>query len=202
MKINDIIDIIPKLFLYFIPGYIALSIKKHFKSEKDCKDTHMIILSIVVSFIITSVTDIALFWISKFMNKQFIISEMNKNLILIFISILIGCLWVIYYDSSIEKYINKLLNCNMNSQSNVWNKAMRAPNGAWVRVYLYEQDLLYEGKLENYTIDPEESNREILLTSYTSYSIKTKDKIEEYDDDRKTVLINCKDLVNIEILKD
>lgn len=202
MKINDIIDIIPKLFLYFIPGYIALSIKKHFKSEKDCKDTHMIILSIVVSFIITSVTDIALFWISKLINKQLVISEMNKNLILILISLLIGCLWVLYYDSSLEKYINKLLNCNMNSQSNVWNKAMKAPKGAWVRVYLYEHNILYEGKLENYTIDPEENNREILLTSYTSYTIDTKDIIEEYDDDRKMVLINCKDLVNIEILKD
>lgn len=202
MKINDIIEIIPKLFLYFIPGYIAISIKKNFKSEKDSKETHMIILSIVVSFIITSIVDITLFWINKLLNKELVISEMNKNLILIFMSILIGCLWVLYYESFLEKFINKLLNCSINSQSNVWNKAMKAPKGAWARVYLYDQNLLYEGKLENYTIDPEECNREILLTSYTSYYIDTKEIIEEYDNDKKTVLINCKNIINIEILKD
>lgn len=202
MNINDIIDIIPKLFIYFIPGYISITIKKRFRSQKEYKDTHNIIMSIVVSFIITTLVDMIIYFIERRFNIQLCITDTFKNMILIFFSCLIGILWVLYYDSKVELLINKLLKCNINSQSNVWNKAMKSPKGAWARIYLYEYNMLYIGKLEYYTIDPEDESREIFLTSYTSYKIDTKEIIEEYNDDKKTVLINCKNWVNIEILKD
>ena len=202
MQINDAIEIIPKLFLYFIPGYIALNVKKHFKSEREPKESHILIMSIVVSFILSSIVDIAIYMIRLNMDKNLVISENVKNLILIITAIVVGCLWVLYYDSPFEKRINKILNCNINSQTSVWNKAMKSPKGAWARVYLYDHNLLYEGYLEYYTINPEDENREILLASYTSYKIDTKEIIEAYDDDSKMVLIKCNDLVNIEILKD
>lgn len=202
MKINDIIDIIPKLFIYFIPGYIAIAIKKRFRSQKGYKDTHNIIMSIVISFIITTIVDIIIYLIKEQFKVQIEITDTIRNVILILFSFLIGVLWSLYYDSKVEKFVNELLKCNINSQSNVWNKAMKSPEGAWARVYLHEYNIIYQGKLEYYTIDPEDDNREILLTSYTSYKIDTKEIIEEYEDDKKTVLINCKNWINIEILKD
>lgn len=202
MNINEIIDIIPKLFLYFIPGYIALHIKSHFKTEKESKDSHLLIMSIVISFIINEILDIIVFAINKLICKPIIISDTNKPIFLLVSSIVFGCIWVLYYGSKFEKYINKLLGSNITSEANVWNKAMKAENGAWIRVYLYEQNLLYEGKLLNYTIDPEDNNKEVLLGAFTSYNLESKDIIEEFDDDKKMVLVSCKDISNIEILKD
>lgn len=202
MDIKDIIEIIPKLFIYFIPGYIAITIKKRFKNQKDYKDTHNIIMSIVISFIITTMVDAIINFVEWKFTIQLSITETIKNMLLILFSFIIGVLWILYYDSKFEKFINELLNCNIISQSNVWNKAMKASKGAWARVYLHEYNILYEGQLKYYTIDPEDDNKEILLTSYTSYKIDTKEIIEEYDDEEKTVLINCKNWINIEILKD
>lgn len=202
MDIKDIIEIVPKLFLYFIPGYIAIHIKSYFKNEKSAKDTHVLIMSIVVTFIINILLNFIIYLINKITCKTIILNDNNKPLVLLIGSIIIGYLWVRFYDSKLEKWINKVMKSNTTSEPNVWNKAMKCENGAWVRVYLYDQNILYEGKLLNYTIDPEEERREILLGAFASYNINDKQEIESYNEDRKTVLINCNELTNIEILKD
>lgn len=202
MDIKDIIEIIPKLFLYFIPGYIAIHIKSYFKNEKSAKDTHVLIMSIVVTFVIDILLNSIIYLINKVTCKTIILNDNTKPLGLLIVSIIIGYLWVRFYDSKLEKWINKLMKSNTTSEPNVWNKAMKCENGAWVRVYLYDKNILYEGKLLNYTIDPEEERREILLGAFASYNIDDKNEIESYDEDRKMVLINCNELTNIEILKD
>ncbi len=202
MNINDVIEIIPKLFLYFIPGYIAIHIKSHFKNEKSAKDSHVLIMSIVVTFIINILVELIINVVNKVICKPIVLNDYNKPVLLLIGAIIIGCLWVLFYDSKLEKWINIRMKSNTTSEPNVWNKAMKCENGAWVRVYLYDQNILYEGKLLNYTIDPEEEKREILLGSFTSYNINDKKEIEVYSDNKKMVLINCNELTNIEILKD
>lgn len=54
MKISEIINSIPILFTYFIPGYISLYIKENYLHEKKTKETHLLLLSLIVSFIIRS----------------------------------------------------------------------------------------------------------------------------------------------------
>ncbi|EIF2086668.1 DUF6338 family protein [Clostridium perfringens] len=200
--IQKILDNIPYLFLYFIPGYITISIKESIKHEKTSKDRHIIIMSIVVSFVIRALlqgTFDIINWVTK---STYIVDKDTNPIVLLVISVLFGIIWSIYCGSSLEKKINRFLGNDVVSSSNVWNYAMKSMNGSWVRIYLKEENIIYIGKLINYTIDPEDNNREILLRSYTSYSFDKREVLEDFDDDNKMVFIKCDSIKNIEIFKD
>lgn len=117
-------------------------------------------------------------------------------------AVLIGVGMVLYKDSKAESYINEKLKNNAISEPVVWIHAMKCAKGGYARVYLHEEDLLYVGKLIDYTLDPEEEKRELLLTAFTIYRLSDKTEIEDNsENDNATVLIECKDLKNIEIFK-
>lgn len=202
MDLIKLIDNISNLFIYFIPGYITLYIKQIYRHEKDKKSNHLFILSIVLSFIIKSTAEMILYCIYYFTGLNFVMSETVKTFFLIIIAIIFAIVSIVYKDSVIEKKINTFLKNDVISEPDVWNYAMKASKGAWARVYLVDENLVYEGKLFGYTMDPDDKEREILLASYTSYSFTTRDIIEEHNDDNKTVFIKCTNIKNIEILKD
>lgn len=202
MDLVKLIDNIPNLFIYFIPGYITLYIKQIYRHEKDKKTNHLLILSIVLSFIVNSVVEMILYCIKYFHMFNFIINDTVKTFLLIIVAIIFAIVSIIYKDSKIEGKINSFLGNEVISEPDVWNYAMKASEGAWVRVYLCDENLIYEGKLIVYTMDPDDKEREILLSSYSSYYFNDREGIEEYDDDKKTVLIKCTNIRNIEILKD
>lgn len=52
MDFINIIDLVPQLLMYFIPGYIALEIRRSIRQENKYIDTDLVILSITYSFII------------------------------------------------------------------------------------------------------------------------------------------------------
>lgn len=202
MNIKDIINIIPSLFLYFIPGYIAIYIKQAYKHYKEQKESHLVIMSVVISFIIKTILNTFIYLINQIFKINFVVNQDLETFILLILSILVGYIWIRYKGSKLETKLNKFLNSNTNSEANVWNYGMKAEKGAWARVYLHNENRIYIGKLINYTIDPDEKDKEILLSSYTSYELDTKKELEDYDDDNKIVLIKCNDIRFIEILKD
>lgn len=202
MNIKDIIDIIPSLFLYFIPGYITIYIKQLYRHDKEQKESHVVIMSVVISFIIKTISSTFFSLINQIFNKNLAVNQDLEALILLVLSILTGYIWVKYNNSKIELKVNKLFNSSTKSEANVWNYAMRSQNGGWVRVYLHNENRIYIGKLINYTIDPNEKDKEILISSYSSYELDTEKELEDYDDDNKLVLIKCNDIRFIEILKD
>ena len=107
----------------------------------------------------------------------------------------------IYYGYISEK-INNFLGTNIDNFSNVWNATLQYKDGLWGKIYFQDQDLVYEGKIIKYTIDPEEKERELLLSSYAKYNMTTGDVIEVFDDEQHCVLVNCKNVDRIEIVKD
>lgn len=202
MKISEIINSIPILFTYFIPGYISLCIKENYLHEKKRKDTHLLLLSLIISFVIRSSIESLLYIVNLVFKCNLLLDDNIKSCIYILIAVLIGVLMILYKDSKIENYINKRLNNNVISEPIVWIHAMKCAKGGFARVYLHDQDLLYIGKLTDYTLDPEEDKREVLLTAFTSYRLSDKTEIEDNtEDDNATVLIQCKDIKNIEIFK-
>lgn len=199
MDLSKLIDIIPKLFVYIIPGYIAILMKQKFKHEKEESQSNIIIISIIISYIIVQILDDVIALIN--LKIKFELNNNLRTIIILILSVLFGLAWTRYKDSIIEVNVKKLLRDNTIEEPNVWNYAMRCSKGAWVRVYISDDDITYIGKLIYYTIDPNDERKEILLASYTSIKTSTEKEIENYNDDKKMVLINCKDIKYIEILK-
>ena len=200
--IKELIESIPSLFIFFIPGYITLYVKQILGHEKDKKDSHTIIQSIIISFILKSIIDVIIYIIEVNNKKTVQLDYGVQSFILIVLSIITGIVLYKCRDSFIINRINKGMDNNINPEPSVWNYAMKSPKGAWVRVYIKELDLAYVGRLDTYTIDPDDNNKELVLTRFTSYKYSTREEIENYNDDNKMVLIKYDKLTNIEILKD
>ncbi len=202
MKISEIINSIPILFTYFVPGYISLYIKENYLHEKGRKETHLLLLSLILSFVIRSSVESILYIFNLLFKCNILIDDNIKSCIYILVAVLIGIGMILYKDSKIESTINKIFKNNVISEPIVWNHAMKCINGGCARVYLHDQDLMYIGNLSDYTIDPEDDRREVLLTAFCSYKLSNKKQIEDNSqNDNAMVLIECKDIKSIEIFK-
>lgn len=210
MNPKDIIEVVPHILMYFIPGYIALSIKKKNRQEHKHDDKEAIILSIKYSFIISIVAFIGSKIISyfgiKFEHGSILtLNEITEwNILFNFIiSYLVGYAISIFPDMRINKRIRRFFKVNSEPYSSVWNYAMKSPNGAWAIVYLDESDIGYVGSLINYTCNPDSELREVLLSKYISFKISNSEEIENKSTDEDAlVLINASDIKRIEILKE
>lgn len=204
--LSAIINLIPQLLIYFVPGYIALEIRRNNRQENKYTDRDLVIQSITYSFIIQQIASF-LDWVTNCIFKlDFIIVDAERDVITYFIiSILFGCAITLFPDTKIAAKLRKLLNSNTEPYSNVWNLAMKAPEGAWARVYLEKENLVYVGELLKYTCDPDETRREVLLRRYALYRVVDNkvDLIDNYNEDETAyVYINVTDVKRIEIFKD
>lgn len=210
MNPKDILEIIPHLLMYFIPGYIVLRIKKNNRQEKKHDDKETFIWSIIYSFIISIISfiGIKLFgFLGKEIEHRSILDmgEVNEVYVLFnfFIAWIFGYIMSRYSDLKLYKSFRKFLKINHEPYSSLWNYAMRNPNGAWVRVYLDEYDIGYVGSLISYTCDPDSELREVLLSKYTSFKISDFEAIDDYSTDEDAlILLNSVDIKRIEILKE
>lgn len=209
MDFNNVINNIPKLLMLFIPGYLALEIRRNYRQENKYNDIDIILLSITYSFIISRLA----FFIDYLVQAHFkvslyipYISTTNEItewgvLYYLIVSIIFGYIITVYPDTRLANYLKSFFRSNSEPYSNVWNYAMKKPNGAWVRVYLEQENIFYLGMIAKYTCNPDETRKEILLTSYCSYYISDNKLIEDYsDNDDAYVYINATDVIRIEII--
>lgn len=199
MNLSEIIDSIPQLLMHFVPGYIALEIRRNSRQENKYNDRDLVILSITYSFIIGRLVFL-INWFFK-IKTETIVNEWDI-IFNIVIAVLFGYAITIYPDTKLASFYRKLLKSNAEPYSNVWNFAMRDPKGAWGRVYLKEENAVYVGKIIRYTCDPDEKRKEILLSEYALYRISDNEVIDDYAGNKKVcVYINATDVKRIEIFK-
>lgn len=207
--LKEIINWIPQILMYFIPGYITLEIKRGYRQESKCNDRDLILLSIVYSFIIGRIAFLIgsiYSFISKIdINMVEIIDKEWAIILYLIIAIIFGYIIAIAPDTKLATlFRRKLLRSNVEPYSNVWNVAMRNPKGAWARVYLEEGKTVYLGKLLKYTCDPDEEKREILLSNFSSFRIDndTFTTIDNYENDATAcIYIDATDIKRIEIFR-
>ena len=198
MNIVDIIDSVQKLFIYFIPGYISLTIINYYTSHKKKDEKHITIISVTLSFIITSVSDIFI----KYPNENI------KSISYLIGSVVLGVFIAMYKNDrilinkkSLKNIIDKEIAPHYSSDPIVWVKAMKNAKGQWARIYLKDENIAYTGKIIYYTDNSESTDREVLLCHYGSFDIEAQKPILTTESDEDKVLINCKDIKVIEILK-
>lgn len=208
MDIKDIIEIIPQVMTYLIPGYIALSIRVAYRHERKYDEKYMILMSVTISYIIR----ILIFALLELTNhipvkaiKDFSVYIKSNSgafsIFMLILAIILGYILTIYPDSYIDKKVKKLFKCNATSEESVWVEAIKKTKDTWVRVYLYDKNIGYMGIVKNYTINMNLSERELLLTSYVSFKIKQNEIIDNHvDNPAAWVLLNCKNCTNIEFI--
>ncbi|MBU5227873.1 hypothetical protein KQI36_14665 [Clostridium senegalense] len=218
MDINTIINQIPQLFTFIIPGYIAIAIKSHMHKESKNEDHSIIIESIILSYIINYTAKFIYVFINvitKFItnDKVYLSSNLinsyaknisNKNILynclVILVSILISIILCRMKQNNSVNYLGKkLYKTNIEPYSSVWNYSLDQPNGCWARVYIDDIDIVYVGKLMKYTTNPNLTNKELYLKECSIYKISTGEELNDEED--MSVLIDATKIGRIEIIK-
>ena len=212
MSLNEIIKIVPDLLLLIIPGYVTLKIKEKYKLEKKIDNFDAVLHSILYSFIIGIVFSIII-WLCHdifgILNTTSI-SDTIKQVSYLLLSVVFGFILVKLPKSKVGICIEKCFNKSLVPGANVWSKALDNPNGAWATVYL-KNGLIYIGMLINYTSDPNDGVKEILLSNYRlsvrneSFSGNPNDFCclitDNSSNNDAKVLLNSGDILSIEIQK-
>lgn len=215
--LNDLITIIPQIMLMFIPGYIALRIEELYRSKKRHDHYDTTAYALLYSALVKMMYSVAKFAIGKaphiwkIVQENELIKEELKLGVYFMLAAFLGYLLVKLPSSSVGKRISKCYNKKLVSYETVWEKALENyQNGAWAQVYL-KNGMMYTGKLVNYSANPNDSLREIMLTDCTMSIVKDMKNVNTSSDfqiaikgedqviDR--VLLNANDIISIEIIK-
>ena len=211
MDLKDLVEIVPKLLLLFVPGYVAFTIKEKFCLEKKKDSFDVTLYSILYSFIVGILFSIIETVLSSIFKGTvtFLQNDTVRQAAHLLIAVLLGYSFVKVHNSKIGTWIEQRFNKNLVPDSCVWNKAMENSDGAWATVYL-ENGLIYTGMLINYTSDPNDESKEILLSNFR-LAVRCEGTVAKAEDFCQVIVDNTKksnahvflkrdDIVSIEII--
>lgn len=185
-NINEILEIIPSILQYFIPGFIFLTIRNLSLSIELKNDKFIILNSIVISFILVETLKL----IPIFKNSNYFV--LIPIIAILFIS-------KIYIGSRLEeKIVNSFVKGKITNED-IFSILLEQQKGAWLRVYI--RDVIYVGKI-HYTEDVcRDGNRYIILFAYQSFNYEWEILEDNSTDNYARVMLNMKDIDIIEKVK-
>lgn len=182
MDIKDLLEVVPELLLMFIPGYISIKISDKYGLKRKKEHFDIIVYSILYSFIIGIIYSIIIFPLEHFcvLISTFLEETTVKQTVYLILAVVLGFILVKVPPTRLGGFIRGCFNKNVSPEANVWTKAMKNMKGAWATVYL-ENGLIYTGKLIYYTVDPEDEEKELLLSNYR-LSVRNSAEVRKNDD--------------------
>lgn len=137
--IEQIVNSIPLILEYFIPGFIFISFSQYLLSKS--LSQHYVILSIVLSYLLKSIFSVAHNYF--LVNRVFLLNE--RIIILSCAALIFSVLFVKLYESKKVNYFFMMLN-NKSLHDNIWDDVIDYKNGTTVRAIC--SDAEYVGYLE------------------------------------------------------
>lgn len=209
MDIDKIISYIPELLLNFIPGFISIRIKEIYGLQKKHDEFGYTLYCILYSFIILLAYRILSVIAGAIIPplKGFLNKETVKCCACLVMAVAQGILLAKLPQSKSGSWFGKKVNKLTSPEETVWLKAMKNPKGARAKVFL-TNGMIYEGVLINYTSNPDEPCKEVLLYDY---KLQVRNANAEKEEDlyfsitktskkKDKVLIKRDEIISIEIM--
>lgn len=163
MTIADYLKAIPEILLYIAPGFVSIKIEEAFLPRKTHNRLDTVLFSILYSFIVGIVYQAVFAVIFSSSNEEN--NVVIKQAVCLLLGVALGLFLVKIPSTRIGKGMRNIFGEGLSSASSVWVEAMKNPTGAWATVYL-KNNLVFTGALNNYTMDPDEEIKEVLLSRY------------------------------------
>ncbi|MDR2903262.1 MAG: hypothetical protein LBU77_01965, partial [Clostridiales bacterium] len=116
MDLNNLVTIIPELFLYIIPGYVVVRIKKTYCAEHALSNFDAILQSIVYSFIIMML-------LSALPYDRQNLDELQKSLYALILAVIFSFVLVKMDNSTVGTLICRVFNKRFNPFNDVCSNA-------------------------------------------------------------------------------
>ena len=194
-EIQLIVDNIPTILQYFIPGYWAIFLFKYFCSKQI--STHMMsIMSCVLSYI--------LIVMATLVNSCFQINTSNPVIVNSAIAVVIGTLLSIIisviFSRQWFKKVLVFLFCKT-PNDNIWRDILDLTNGSNLKIYLKEKDYYIMGHHKDH--DEHDKDPWIAVSAFEKRDKKTNeiygDEPSYLDNDSVICAVRFSDIEHIEI---
>ena len=196
-ELNAVLDSIPTLLQYFIPGYWTIFIFKYFCSKKI---THYItnIMACVISYILISFTILSR---ARF---DFLDNVPNVPIINSCIAIMLGTVSAIVVAMLFSsKWFSKItvLLFHKTPNEDIWRDVLDLRNGSNLKIYIKSADYYIIGHHKNH--EEKEGDCWLAVTAFAKYDKKTnlicKNEPSFLDDENVIYTIRFSDIEHIEI---
>lgn len=189
--ILTILDSIATYIIYFYPGYITLYIYYFLKAKTLQDEKGTVAKAIVLSFLYKTCVD-------RFLN----VSDIRYHVMLILIAIIVPYIAHRLQKSSVLRNIFNALGIDISMEENEIDILDTGEFSSWLKVYLRDSELVYEGYLGDRELESGKK-RFISLKKYRKYILDTNGKpsepyIEENETDDDIVIIYYDDIERIE----
>ncbi|WP_148867855.1 DUF6338 family protein [Thermosediminibacter litoriperuensis] len=189
VQIKNIIEALPTLIIYVVPGYIILWIIAFNLTQEINKDNHIILKSLVISYLLVNLI------------KAVAPIDSPKTIVFILIlSVFLGFAISKFITSYSFSWMLQFLKIYRTPQSNIWLDILDFTHGVWARVYIPSEKIIYEGALIKYGQSGDGANHYILLSNYIAYSYESEILEDNSENNTYYVAVNIKDISRIELI--
>ncbi|NKF05422.1 hypothetical protein J1C67_15170 [Clostridium gasigenes] len=168
-EIQAIIDVLPNIFINFVPGYIYIQVHRYVFNIKGGEIKNNIFEYIMLSFIINSIAIFLLNIFNYFCKTNFSMIMKSVQLIIYILTITLSYLVSILLKS--EYWSKKMiqLGINRNNSSNVFRELIDYEKGTWVKIYMNKEKIVYDGALIKFDFKGKYEESFIILENYETY---------------------------------
>lgn len=200
--IREFIELIPLAFIYIVPGHIFISVFNFVINAKAKDISKKIMECIVTSYIIVS--------LSKYI-LSLRYAEVLMDIPEVIICILIGSLISGYCSAKLIKSIKfkrllRTLGIKRSVESNVMDDFFSLEKAIWVRVYLYNEKLVYFGQIRGYDKKDKYDDGFIVLSNFEVYKYGKSDLYESdfyiKSEDNRFAILKVANINRIEAIYD
>jgi hypothetical protein len=195
-NISAMVDAIPLILIYIVPGYIILRISNFQLSRKADHDQYVLIKSLVISFVFVSVEESI--WNLVFPGTQTLCNPAFRNFV-IASSLVAGFLWSRFLTSALFERTLVGLGIYKTLRSGIWSDVVDFEHGLWLMVYVPADKVIYAGKLRRYVEIETYGNYVLFLSNYTLYNYDAEVLKDYVADDDKWVSLHSKDIGRAEL---
>lgn len=195
-NINEMVNAIPLIMIYIVPGYIILRISYFQLSRKTHHDQYALAKSLLVSFVFVSMME--MLWKIVFPGTQPLTSHVFKNVVIL-ASVAAGILCSRLITSSFFERMLIRLGIYRTLRTDIWGGVVDFEYGLWLMVYIPADRVVYAGKMRKYVENENSSSFVVFLSNYTLYDYNAevlKDYVQFND---KWVALQSKDIGRLEL---
>lgn len=193
LNINNIIILIPTLLDYVVPGFIFLAIRDFSYSKKDKSDKYYIIKCIVLSYLFIKILKPIVLLLGH-------LGFNNDILTFIFIMDVIA-ISIVYIKYKVEEKLVKVLGNGKAVHEDFISNIIDNKKGAWLKLYISEEKIIYTGKLKYYDNPSMSNDRFIVLACVKTESYSGETLVDNTSDENALVALDMKYIKRIEIFK-
>lgn len=195
--VSSLLRVIKEYIVYVYPGFITLMIYRFIIAKKVEENEYTLIKSIIISYIYVTILE----EITKINFSQFI---MFHHIALLIVACIVPIIWNCIFKSSIFTKILRAIKIDTNVHENMLESLRAKEEGLWIRLYMDNYGIMYEGTLRSHESDPNRE-QEIVLSGYRFYRIKGESKrkeclIDYANANEHWVKIKEKDITRMEIV--